>query len=189
MPDRTGSRPGGRAAGQQVRSAAHAARTAPVEPGTIYRRTGERVDLLGKLSSLTVMLSDQLERAEQTHQLATDDGSPAAEHTDAARSLLLRQQVVGPRQDVGQCRPTVGPYASRLSVIVNLGGRTPHRDYVPPFAGLPKSVEEITASPHVPWSPKRSPGPEPCFLMSPIIAGCHSSSQDRTLPRLGAGPA
>ena len=44
----------------------------------------------GSGKTLTAFLCDQIDRAEQTHSLVTEDGSPVVEHTDTARSLVLR---------------------------------------------------------------------------------------------------
>jgi hypothetical protein len=75
---------------EHLHAAAYLARGAPVEPGVIYTRCGAIVNLLSKLKTLTAFLCDQIDRAEQTHSLVTEDGSPVVEHTDTARSLVLR---------------------------------------------------------------------------------------------------
>jgi hypothetical protein len=61
----------------------------PEYPSDLYRRSGNLVDLLGKLAQVVGRLDDTLKHLPQTWELDSDDSSPAGTHV-ATASFTLR---------------------------------------------------------------------------------------------------
>ena len=61
----------------------------PEYPSDLYRRSGNLVDLLGKLAQVVGRLDDTLKHLPQTWELDSDDSSPAGTHVTTA-SFTLR---------------------------------------------------------------------------------------------------
>jgi hypothetical protein len=62
---------------------------APEYPSDLYRRSGNLVDLLGKLAQVAGRLDDTLKHLPETWELGSDNSSPASAHVTTA-SFTLR---------------------------------------------------------------------------------------------------
>jgi hypothetical protein len=76
------------AASETLRASMHIP-AVPEYPSDLYRRSGNLVDLLGKLAQVVRRLDDTLKHLPQTWELDSDDSSPAAAHLTTA-SFTLR---------------------------------------------------------------------------------------------------
>jgi hypothetical protein len=76
------------AASESLRASMHIPAT-PEYPSDLYRRSGNLVDLLGKLAQVVGRLDDTLKHLPQTWELGSDDSSPASAHLTTA-SFTLR---------------------------------------------------------------------------------------------------
>jgi hypothetical protein len=78
---------------EHLRSALHAGSGAPVDPHVLSARASDLISVLGQAQEVAMALSEQIEKAARTHQLGSDDDTPADEHAARASGLLV--QVAG----------------------------------------------------------------------------------------------
>jgi hypothetical protein len=77
-------------AAEHLQSALHAVSEAAVDPRTLYARTSDLVSVFGRAQEVALALSDQIDKARETHELGSDDDTSAEEHVESAARALTR---------------------------------------------------------------------------------------------------
>jgi len=76
-------------AAENLHSALQAVREAAVDPRALYARTSDLVSVLGRAQEVALALSDQIDKARETHELGSTMTS-AEEHIEQAARALSR---------------------------------------------------------------------------------------------------